>query len=171
MTRAAKRGGRSTRWHATASAGATPLRAARGVMAAEASDAVISAATADCPKQLLIVEQIGRGSYGAVFKALYDGSQIVAAKAVPLDAASDSTGLSGDLQNEEAHDERRVALAHQRHLVLQVAAQPRRVRRRVERHRLRCHDLAAVVERLEYGAVRAAPNPVSYTHLTLPTKA
>ena len=96
------RGGRSTRWHATASAGATPLRAARGVMAAEASDAVISAATADCPKQLLIVEQIGRGSYGAVFKALYDGSQIVAAKAVPLDAASDSTGLSGDLQNEVA---------------------------------------------------------------------
>ena len=67
-----------------------------------ADDSVISAATADCPKQLLIVEQIGRGSYGAVFKALYDGSQIVAAKAVPLDAASDSTGLSGDLQNEVA---------------------------------------------------------------------
>ena len=77
-----------------------PARAARSGMA-EASD-VISAATADCPKQLLIVEQIGRGSYGAVFKALYDGSQIVAAKAVPLDAASDSTGLSGDLQNEVA---------------------------------------------------------------------
>ena len=52
-----------------------------------------------CPSVLTLGEQIGRGSYGSVFTAMY-GDRRVAVKAVPTEDSAEGAALKGELQAE-----------------------------------------------------------------------
>ena len=54
---------------------------------------------AACPSDLKLGEQIGRGSYGSVFTAMY-GDRRVAVKAVPTEDSAEGDALKGELQAE-----------------------------------------------------------------------
>ena len=51
----------------------------------------------DVPSELTVLSVIGRGAYGSVYKAMYNG-KLTAVKAVPLE--DDGDALSCDLQKE-----------------------------------------------------------------------
>ena len=54
---------------------------------------------AACPSDLKLGAQIGRGSYGSVFAAMY-GDRCVAVKAVPTEDSAEGDALKGELQAE-----------------------------------------------------------------------
>jgi serine/threonine protein kinase len=58
-----------------------------------------SAAALDVPSDILLLEQVGRGSYGSVFAAEYLGRRS-AVKAVPVEPGPDGKSLCADLRRE-----------------------------------------------------------------------
>ena len=67
--------------------------------AQSAASASSTAATLDVPSDILLLEQVGRGSYGSVFSAEYVGRR-AAVKAVPVESGPDGKSLCADLQRE-----------------------------------------------------------------------
>ena len=67
--------------------------------AQSAASASSTAATLDVPSDILLLEQVGRGSYGSVFSAEYIGRR-AAVKAVPVESGPDGKSLCADLQRE-----------------------------------------------------------------------
>ena len=53
----------------------------------------------DVPSDILLIEQVGRGTYGSVYAAEYRG-QRAAVKAVPVEAGPDGSSMCADLQRE-----------------------------------------------------------------------
>ena len=53
----------------------------------------------DVPSELTLIEAIGRGAYGSVYKGSY-GGKLTAVKAVPLDEGESGAARRSDLQTE-----------------------------------------------------------------------
>ena len=53
----------------------------------------------DVPSMINLLHQLGRGSYGSVYAATFNG-QSAAVKAVPLEPNSDGAALANELQTE-----------------------------------------------------------------------
>ena len=68
-------------------------------MRSHSSTSSSTSSSLDVPSDVQLVEQVGRGTYGSVFAAHFQG-RLAAVKAIPFEAGPDGRSLAADIQKE-----------------------------------------------------------------------